>query len=140
MMQVSAMRQRRPESTVYLGEDVQKDLQEYRKTFTIAPSVSALVREAVRRFLEEARANEGTLAPRAWVEVTAPVLARLAAHGVSVHTQTILDALAASEDERGSDVLGFRSSPWTNVSSATPLQEAVLSGTRSLRRFEHRVD
>ncbi|MDR7520998.1 MAG: hypothetical protein QN168_00895 [Armatimonadota bacterium] len=62
--------------------------------------MSAIVREAVRRFLEDAGAHEGTLPPRAWIEATGPTIARLAATGASVATHALVDAITATRDER----------------------------------------
>lgn len=100
------MKRRRPETTFYLGEDLSRDLEEYRGTFTVPPSASALIREALRRFLDEARQSEGTLPPRAWVEATEPLVGRLAGQGVSVPTEEILRGLAEAEEERTADLLG----------------------------------
>lgn len=100
------MNRRRPETTFYLGEDLTRELEDYRRTFTVPPSASALIREALRRFLEEARQSEGTLPPRAWVEATDPLLTRLARQGVSVPTEEILRGLEEAESGRAADLLG----------------------------------
>ena len=97
------MRKSRPETTIYLGGDLQRKLDEYRKAFSVPPGVSAIVREAVRRFLEDAMAQEGTLTPRAWIEATGPTVARMAAASLSVGTQSIVEAIEAARDERAAD-------------------------------------
>lgn len=91
---------RRPEATLYLGEELYRALEEYRQSFSIPPSASAVVREAVRRFLEEAREGEGTLSPRAWVEATEPLMAQLIARGVSLDTGEIIRAIDKADEER----------------------------------------
>jgi Arc/MetJ-type ribon-helix-helix transcriptional regulator len=98
---------RRPEATVYLGEELFRALEEYRSTLSVPPSASALVREALRRFLEDARENEETLPPRAWVRATEPVMARLAANGIAVNTEEILRSIAKAEEDRARRVLGI---------------------------------
>ncbi len=100
------MNRRRPETTFYLGEDLSRALEDYRRTFTVPPSASALIREALRRFLEEARQNEGTLPARAWVDATDPLVTRLALAGVSVPTEEILRGLEEAEAERATNLLG----------------------------------
>lgn len=94
------MRKKRPETTIYLGGDLHQQLDEYRKAFPVPPGVSAIVREAVRRFLKDARIHEGSLTPRAWIEATGPTVARLAAAGTSVEARAIVEALEAARDER----------------------------------------
>jgi hypothetical protein len=97
------VRKKRPETTIYLGGDLQQKLDEYRKAFPVPPGVSAIVREAVRRFLEDARSHEGTLTPRAWIEATGPIVARLAAGGTSVGTRSIVEAIETARRERDAD-------------------------------------
>ncbi|MBM3471246.1 MAG: hypothetical protein FJX73_10725 [Armatimonadetes bacterium] len=97
------MRKSRPETTIYLGGGLQRELDEYRQAFSVPPGVSAIVREAVRRFLEDTRAHEGTLAPRAWIEATGPTVARLAAAGTSVGARSIVEAIETARDERAAD-------------------------------------
>lgn len=100
------MKRSRPETTFYLGEELFRALEDYRQSFPVPPSASALIREALRRFLDEARENEGQLSPRAWVEATEPLSARLVAQGVSVSTDDILRALEVGEEERTGNILG----------------------------------
>jgi len=95
----------RPETTLYLGDDLYRALEEYRRTFTVPPSASALAREALRRFLDEAKQEEGTLAPRAWAEATEPMIGRLSSAGVSVSVEQILDALESTDRTRTSAIL-----------------------------------
>ncbi len=97
---------RRPETTFYLGEDLARELEEYRRTFAVPPSASALIREALRRFLVEARQSEGTLPPQAWVEATEPLMRRLTVEGVSVPTEEILRGLEEAEAARVTDLAG----------------------------------
>jgi|GEM_PF-2551298 len=100
------LKQRRRETTFYLGEELARELEDYRRTFAVPPSASALIREALRRFLEEARQGEGTLAPRAWVEATEPLIRRLVLEGVSVPTEEILQGLEEAEANWRADLLG----------------------------------
>lgn len=100
------MKRHRPETTFYLGDKLYRELENYRHSLPIPPSASALIREALRRFLDEARDNEGQLAPPAWVEATEILSARLVAQGVSVGTDEILRALDSGEEERVADILG----------------------------------
>lgn len=100
------MNRRRPETTFYLGEDLTRALEDYRRTFAVPPSASALIREALRRFLAEAKQSEGTLPPQAWVEATEPFVRRLALQGVSVSTEEILRGLEEAEAGRATDLLG----------------------------------
>ncbi len=97
---------RRRETTFYLGENLSRELEAYRRTFAVPPSASALIREALRRFLEEARESEGTLPPQAWVEATGPLMKRLTAEGVSVPTEEILRSLEEAEAVRIGDLAG----------------------------------
>ena len=98
-------KRRRPETTLYLGDDLYRELEEYRRTFTVPPSASALVREALRRFLDEAKQQEGALLPRAWVEATEPMIRHLSSTGVSVSMDQILDALESTDHTRTSTIL-----------------------------------
>lgn len=100
------MKRRRPESTLYLGDELYQALERYRQSLPVPPSASALVREALRRFLQEVADEEGSLSPRAWVEATSPVVARLTAEGVQVTSAQIVDALHAAETERLNQILG----------------------------------
>lgn len=97
---MTGMPRKRRESTFYLGEELQRSLDEYRRSYPVPPSASALVREAVRRFLEDGKAHEGTLPPRAWVEATEPLVRWQAEQGVNVSTEDILRALEEAEAER----------------------------------------
>lgn len=91
---------KRPEATFYLGEDLYRALEEYRQSFSVPPTASAVVRKAVRRFLEEAREGEERLSPRAWVEATDPLMAQLIAGGVSLDTDEITRAINETDQER----------------------------------------
>lgn len=95
----------RPETTLYLGDDLYRELEEYRRTFTVPPSASALAREALRRFLDEAKQQEGALSARAWVEATDPMIRHLVSVGVSVSTEQILEALESTDRTRTSTIL-----------------------------------
>lgn len=95
----------RPETTLYLGDDLYRELEEYRRTFTVPPSASALAREALRRFLDETKQQEGTLPPRAWVEATEPMIRHLSSARVSVSVDQILDALESTDHTRTSTIL-----------------------------------
>lgn len=95
----------RPETTLYLGDDLYRELEKYRRTFAVPPSASALVREALRRFLDEAKQQEGALPARAWVEATEPAIRYFSAAGVSVSTDQILDALESADRTRTSTIL-----------------------------------
>ncbi len=99
------IRRHRPETTLYLGDDLYQELEEYRRTFTVPPTASALVREALRRFLDEAKQQEGALPPRAWVEATEPLIRHLDSSGVSVSTDQILEALESGDRTRTSTIL-----------------------------------
>lgn len=96
---------KRRDTTFYLGEDLARELEDYRRTFPVPPTASALVREALRRFLEEARMSEGTLPPRAWVEATEPLVERLAGRGISVSTDEILRSIEEAEEDRTAGLL-----------------------------------
>jgi hypothetical protein len=95
----------RPETTLYLGDDLYRELEEYRRTFTVPPSASALAREALRRFLDELKQPGGALPARAWVEATEPMIRHISSAGVSVSTDQILDALESTERTRTSTIL-----------------------------------
>lgn len=95
----------RPETTLYLGDDLYRELEEYRRTFTVPPSASALAREALRRFFDEAKQQEGALSARAWVEATEPMIRHISSAGVSVSTDQILDALESADRTRTSTIL-----------------------------------
>jgi len=84
--------------TLYLGDDLYRTLEEYRVMFKVPPSSSALVREALRRFLDdEVGRQEGTLPPAAWVRATEPMMRHFRAARVSVSTDQILDALEKAD-------------------------------------------
>ena len=90
-------RRRRPEMTLYLGDDLYRALEEYRVMFKVPPSASALVREALGRFLADVERQEGALPPAAWVRATEPMMRHFRAARVSVSTDQILDALEKAD-------------------------------------------
>jgi Arc/MetJ-type ribon-helix-helix transcriptional regulator len=90
-------RRRRPETTFYLGDDLYRALEDYRVMFKVPPTASALVREALRRFLEDVDRQEGALPPAAWVRATAPMMRHFRAGRVSVSNDQILEALEKTD-------------------------------------------
>lgn len=90
-------RRPRPETTFYLGDDLYRALEEYRVMFKVPPTASALVREALRHFLDDADRQEGTLPPAAWVRATEPMMRHFRTARVSVSNDQILDALDKSD-------------------------------------------
>ncbi len=99
------IKRHRPETTLYLGDDLYRQLEEYRRTFAVPPRASALVREALRRFLDEAKQQEGALPARAWVEATEPMIRHIGSAGVSVSTDQILDALESADRTRTATIV-----------------------------------
>jgi hypothetical protein len=94
-------RARRPETTLYLGADLYRALEKYRVRFKVPPTASALVREALRRFLEAEGAEDGTLPPAAWVRATEPAMRHFRSARVSVSTEQILHALKQTDRTEG---------------------------------------
>ncbi|MHB8732211.1 MAG: hypothetical protein ACYDAB_10530 [bacterium] len=90
-------RRRRPETTFYLGDDLYRALEDYRVTFKVPPTASALVREALRRFLDDVEQQEGALPPAAWVRATEPMMRHFRAGRVAVSDDQILDALEKAD-------------------------------------------
>lgn len=94
------MPRKRPEATFSLEEDLYRELEAYCQRFAVPPSTSAVVRQALKRFLEEEMETETTFPPKAWVAATRPVVERLAAQDVQVSTREIIRALKRTEEER----------------------------------------
>ncbi|MEW6045464.1 MAG: hypothetical protein AB1609_03150 [Bacillota bacterium] len=99
------MRRKRVESTVYLGRELVRQLAEYRRRFAIPPSASAVVREALARYLAD-EIGVRDLPPGEWVRATEPLLSRLKQQGVHVTTEAILEAIRVSEEQRTRAMLG----------------------------------
>lgn len=102
------MPRKRPEATFYLGADLYRELEAYCRRFAVPPSTSAVVRQALKRFLEEEGEAESTLPPQTWVAATRPVVEYLAAQGVQVSTREIVRALKRTEEERTKALLRKR--------------------------------
>lgn len=100
------MPRKRAESTFYLGEQLHSALQSYRSRLPGPPTASSLVREAVRRFLNESSMS-GKLPPAVWVEQTEPMMREQRRQGVDVHTDQILDILDQADAEATRSVLGL---------------------------------
>lgn len=99
------MKRKRPESTIYLGDEVLAKLQAYRRRFPHPPSLSAIVREAVEQYMSERPTLEEVVSPSGWVKMTEAHVTRLRFDGVSVSTDAILNARRQVEEDRIGELL-----------------------------------
>lgn len=97
------MSRKRPESTIYLGETLMRKLQAYRRRFPVPPTISAVVREAVARYLDE-EPHEAVLPPENWVLATDAEVNHLRERGIRIGTRDILEALDMVREERVDDL------------------------------------
>lgn len=94
------MSRKAAETTIYLGDDLYRQLQGYCQLAPGHPSMSAIVREALRRFLAEAQEPK-QLSPAEWVRWTEPIYRQIARRGVGVSTTDILQALDDAREYAG---------------------------------------
>lgn len=98
-------KRKRPETTVYLGDEVYAKLQAYRKQFPHPPSMSAVIREAVERYITESESDHEMLSLASWIHTTEAHVMLLREQGVNVSTESILSARRSQEASRIEDLI-----------------------------------